>query len=136
MILTHRFFYVLIVLAFATGTASAQGPATGTPPFGSFGGGPEIINLANLNIHWGYPFLHKPGRGTNFTYDMSYDTSIWYPSAATGTTTWTPATNWGWRGTTETLTGYISYRVGRRMCVFNSQLEYWYIYSNWTYHDP
>jgi hypothetical protein len=35
---THRFFYLLIVLLLGAGISSAQGPMTGTPPFGSFGG--------------------------------------------------------------------------------------------------
>ena len=51
---------------------------TGAPPLGSFGGGPDVINLANLNSHIAIPVLHKPGRGINFTYDLSYDTSVWY----------------------------------------------------------
>src|SRR5437879_10054315 len=77
---------------------------TGTPPFGSFGGGPEVINLGNLNAHWTIPVIHKPGRGINFTYDLSYDTSVWYPVGGT----WQPVQNWGWRGQTEAATGYAS----------------------------
>ncbi len=59
-------FALLILAAFATVPASAQ-VTTGTPPFGSFGGGPDVVNLANLNAHWTVPVVHKPGRGTNFT---------------------------------------------------------------------
>jgi hypothetical protein len=36
---------------------------TGTPPFGSFGGGPDVINNANLNAHLTIPIVHKLGRG-------------------------------------------------------------------------
>src|SRR5258706_218366 len=50
MIPAHRFFYLLIALALTAGIVSAQ-VATGVPPFGSFGGGPHVINLANLNSH-------------------------------------------------------------------------------------
>jgi len=82
----HRAFYLMIVLMFTVGAASGQTPpAAGTPPFGSFGGGPDIINLANLNAHLAIPVLHKPGRGMNFTCDLSFDSSVWYPSAANGT---------------------------------------------------
>jgi RHS repeat-associated protein len=88
--------------------ASAQ-VATGTPPFGSFGGGPDIIDLANLNVHIDVPMLNKPGRGMNFTYDMSYDSSVWYPVTSGSTTTWTPVSNWGWRGQTEVAAGYITH---------------------------
>src|SRR5437773_11381823 len=88
-------FFLLSVLP-----ASAQ-VTTGTPPFGSFGGGPDVINLGNLNSHVVIPVLRKPGRGLNFTYDLSYDTSVWYPVTSGGTTTWQPVSNWGWRGVTE-----------------------------------
>jgi len=97
----------MIVLALDATVSSAQ-VKTGTPPFGSFGGGPEIINLANLNSHITIPVIHKPGRGMNFNYDLSFDSSVWYPSAANGTGIWIPVTNWGWRGITEVATGYVT----------------------------
>src|SRR5467141_675012 len=65
-------FFLLSVLALTGASASAQ-VQTGTPPFGSFGGGPDVINLANLNAHIGVPVLHKAGRDTNFTYDLNYE---------------------------------------------------------------
>jgi hypothetical protein len=95
---------VAFALLFSALPTSAQ-VTTGTPPFGSFGGGPDIINLANLNSHIAIPVLHKPGRGMNFTYDLSYDSSVWYPVSSNGTTTWQPVANWGWAGTTQALTG-------------------------------
>jgi hypothetical protein len=73
---------------FPTPAFAQTRPATGTPPFGSFGGGPDVINLANLNSHITVPVLNKPGRGTNFTYDLSYDSSVWYPVTSGSTTTW------------------------------------------------
>jgi len=79
------------------------------PPFGSFGGGPDVINLANLNSHITVPVLNKPGRGTNFTYDLSYDSSIWYPVGSSGSQVWTQVGGWGWRGQTEAESGYVSY---------------------------
>src|SRR6266404_5640165 len=104
---THRALLPTLVLAFSVSAASAQ-VQTGTPPFGSFGGGPDVINLGNLNVHYTIPVLHKPGRGLNFTYDLSYDNSVWFPVTSGGTTTWTPVQNWGWRGSTEAATGYMS----------------------------
>ena len=125
------FFFVLAL------PASAQGPATGTPPFGSFSGGPDIINNANLNDHWTFPVLHKPGRGIPFTYDLSYDSSMWYPVGVSGSQNWQPVGNWGWRGITEVAAGYISYTMTQEQtCYFNNQ--YYgiiYRYNNWTYHD-
>src|SRR5207302_9833458 len=78
---------VLLIVALAPPPASAQ-VATGTPPFGSFGGGPDVVNLANLNSHLTIPVIHKPGRGTNFTYDLSYDSSVWYPTLVIEAQTW------------------------------------------------
>src|SRR6266516_6849199 len=103
-----RCLLLIVALALSAGVAFAQ-VATGTPPFGSFGGGPDVINLANLNSHIAIPVIHKAGRGTNFTYDLSYDSSVWYPVTTSGTTTWQPVPNWGWRAITEVVTGYVNY---------------------------
>lgn len=118
----------------------AQGPATGTPKFGSFGGGPfDVINLGNLNTHFTVPVIHKAGRaGLNFTYDLSYDSSIWYPVSTNGTQSWQPATNWGWRGQTEVLVGYVTYTSiysGPACYAAGSPTGVQYTQSNWTYHD-
>src|SRR5437588_11215956 len=89
--------HFFLVVAMAAKVASAQ-VATGPPPFGSFGGGPfDTVNLGNLNVHLAVPVLHKAGRGTPFTYDLTYDSSVWTPVTASGTTQWTPVFNWGWQ---------------------------------------
>jgi hypothetical protein len=106
-----RTHYVSLIVVLATGIASAQ-VATGTPPFGSFGGGPfDTVNLGNLNVHFAIPMLNKAGRGMSFTYNLSYDGSVWTPVVSNGTTSWNPVNNWGWRGVTEVATGYISSSV-------------------------
>src|SRR5947207_10425091 len=65
--------------------------ATGTPPFGSIGGGPfDSVNLGNLNVHFAIPVLHKAGRGIPFTYDLSYDGSIWFATPVNNVNTWQP----------------------------------------------
>ena len=124
-------------LVFTAAVADAQ-VQTGTPPFGSFGGGPDIVNLDNLNVHLDIPVVNKAGRGTNFTYDLSYDTAVWYPSAGTGGATWTPVYNWGWRAITEISTGFISYtQTTTPWCLIGGQyVGQQTAYSNWTYHDP
>jgi RHS repeat-associated protein len=120
-------------------SVSAQ-VTTGSPPFGSFGGGPDVVNLANLNAHWTIPVLHKPGRGMNFTYDLSYDTSVWYPVFSGGTTTWQPASNLGWSGSTQALTGVMSQTTTTNSCQVCNQYTCWYptgqyVISNWKYTD-
>jgi RHS repeat-associated protein len=131
---------IAFVIAFCPFAASAQ-VTTGTPPFGSFGGGPDIINLANVNAHLNIPVLYRPGRGTNFTYDLSYDSSVWYPVTSGSTTTWQPVSNWGWRGNTEVTTGYLSYSLkSLKESCFDSYLKrtiYYYITvaQSYSYHD-
>src|SRR6267154_1745927 len=104
MIRVYRSFSFMIALALITRVASGQ-VQTGAPPFGSFSGGPEIINNANINAHWTFPFIHKAGRGMDFTYNLSYDTSVWYPVTSGSTTTWQGVGNWGWVAQTESVTG-------------------------------
>jgi RHS repeat-associated protein len=123
------------LITFSAGSAFAQVP-TGTPPFGTFASNstPDVIDLANLNSHFAIPVIHKAGRGIDFTYDLSYDSSVWYPVTSGSTKTWQPVYNWGWRGVTEVGTGYVSYTttittLGPTWC------RMW-TYSNWVYHDP
>ena len=106
----HRFF-ILLVLFTGAGTSAAQ-VQTGTPPFGSFGGGLDVINLANLNSRITIPVRHKAGRGTNFDYDLKYDSSVWYPVNSGGVTSWQPAsTQWGWDGLTPAGQSAIYYSM-------------------------
>jgi len=92
---TRRFLLLIVVLALATPFCSAQ-VQTGTPPFGSFAGGPDVVNLANLNVHLNIPIFSRPGRGLPFNFYLTYDSSIWYPVTISGVTTWThTSTGWG-----------------------------------------
>src|SRR6266851_5260401 len=109
MISTHRFFYFLIALALTAGTASAQ-VATGTPPFGSFAGGPDVINLADLNSHWGYGMVAKAGRGIGFHDTLGFDNTVWkVGDDGSGHSIWQPVKDtFGWIRQTEALTGYVT----------------------------
>lgn len=132
--------FVLVVLfaAFSQG-ALAQGPATGTPPFGTFGGGPfDVINLANLNAHFAIPVVDKAGRGIPFDYALSYDSSVWYPAGVAGAEVWTPVTNWGWRGQTEALIGYVTEATYQLTCRTHDnppQTDTYNRYRYTAYHD-
>jgi RHS repeat-associated protein len=95
---------LLLVLACEVPTF-AQVP-TGTPPMSSLSGGPDIINLANLNSHITIPILGKSGRGLPFTFNLTHDSSVWYPVTSSGSTSWQPVPNWGWSGS-EAKIGYI-----------------------------
>ena len=103
---------LLVVLAIGSAffslDTSAQ-VATGTPTYGTFSNGPDVINIGNLNVHWSIPVLNKAGRGSNFVYNLPYDSSIWYPSGSTGSQYWTPVNAWGWQGISQGA--YISYAM-------------------------
>jgi YD repeat-containing protein len=135
----NRAHYFLIVAFLTSGIASAQ-VATGTPPYGSFGGGPfDTVNLGNLNVHFAIPVFNKPGRGTGFSYNLSYDSSVWTPVSSNGTTSWVAALNWGWRGVTEVATGYFSYSFTLlKTCPPLQGSSHWgfeYQLSSFVYHD-
>lgn len=101
--------------------------ATGAPLFGSFGGERfDLINLANLNIHFSVPIFSKPGRGMVLSYVLQYDSSVWNPVTIGITTRWSPSYNFGWRNQTSAVTGYVTYRYLSGSCP---------LYSNWTYYD-
>jgi RHS repeat-associated protein len=125
---------ITLLLAFgllAARVCLGQGPTTGTPPFGSFGGGPfDTVNLGNLNVHFSIPVVNKAGRGMPFTYALSYDSSVWVP----GATGWSPTNNWGWHADTEVATGYVSYQYFSVKC--NTTGGYDYKWLGFAYHDP
>src|SRR5579859_2101921 len=114
--------------------------ATGTPPFGSFSGGPDIVNNGNLNVHLSIPVENKAGRGLPFNYNLTYDTSVWYPVTSGSTTTWQPVTNWGWRPPTAAQSGYLYYNQQSYYCTFwtgyNWQTApYEQVFNGFIYYD-
>ncbi|MGB7333455.1 MAG: hypothetical protein WBD25_18865 [Terriglobales bacterium] len=75
---SHAIFIVFL-LAVAIPLAQAQSVASnGTPNFGSFSGGPDVINNANLNIHYTVPVFGRAGIGMPFSYSLSVDNGAWY----------------------------------------------------------
>ena len=80
---------LVVVVALLPAMASSQ-VATGTPPFGSFAGGPETINLADLNSHWGFGIVAKAGRGSPFHYAIGFDNSLWNTVFNGGQSAWAP----------------------------------------------
>jgi len=63
---------VLITVCGGLCCNTAAQTRNGVPPFGTAAGGPDTINLANLNVDLNAPIRNKPGRGTNFTYALNY----------------------------------------------------------------
>jgi len=105
---------LLVVIAMAVAlccSAAAAQVAIGLQPFGSFGGGPDVINLGNLNVRYTIPVRHKAGRGNNFNWDITYDSSIWTPVGAVGNQAWNPVGTWGWNGLSPAAQPYVTYQV-------------------------
>jgi RHS repeat-associated protein len=94
---------LILILAFAFAISAAAQRTTGTPPFHSFGGGPDVIDLSNLNVHYSIPVFNKAGRGLPLSYSLAYDSSVWVPIGA-----WLPATNWGLQRDTAAMVGYVN----------------------------
>jgi RHS repeat-associated protein len=103
----------------------------------SLSGGPDIINLANLNSHITIPILGKSGRGLPFTFNLTNDSSVWYPVTSSGSTAWQPVPNWGWSGS-EAKIGYIISAASSSSRVIScGKLESLIITTvyGWTYQD-
>lgn len=112
---------------------------TGTPPFGSFAGGPDVVDLGNNNVHLAIPVLHKPGRGQNFIMDITYDSSVWLPVGASGSQFWSSVNNWGWQGIYNNSMGYLTYQTYQQgaPCDPPNDMRWnsWSTYTNWTFVD-
>lgn len=132
-----RFFCAFFLLFLGHASPARAQVATGTPPFGSFGGGPDVINLANLNAHLAVPVVNKAGRGMPFNYTLTYDSSVWYPVVSGSTTSWQPVNYWGWGVQTAVTTGYVNVHMLSTTCYvypheWGGTRE---IFTQWTYTD-
>jgi hypothetical protein len=132
-------FFLASFLASSSTLAFGQ-VSTGTPPFGSFAGGPDVVNLGNLNVHWDIPIINKAGRaGMNFKYDATYDSSIWYPVGSSGNQSWQLAASlapvMGWQGPNAGQPGSIQYSLQIDESSGPGYTCTAYIYTNWVYWD-
>jgi len=138
MTTAYRILLALVIASALAIPVSAQ-VATGTPAFGSYSGGPDVINLANLNAHIDVPMVNKPGRGMAFTYDMVNDSSVWYPVGVSGSKTWQYVPNWNWAGQTQITTGYATYSHTVSGCNLGTTRDpenvYYNIYTFINYYD-
>jgi len=122
----------LILLSLMMVSSSYAQVATGFPPFSSATGGPDVINLANLNVHWEFPIVDKQGRGLSFHYALKFDNSIWtVVQDQFGEKKWQPVTNtMGWTRQTEAIAGFMTYLATTGGPSHNCTT-----YSDWTYVD-
>ena len=132
-----RAFAVVICLALSCIPALTQ-PATGSYPFGSFTGGPDVVNLGNLNANLTIPISNKAGRGQNFVYNLIFDSSVWYPVGSSGSQFWEPVSAWGWQGMSPALGGLVTYSVSTSSGTcgqYNPDSWQSWTYSNIVYTD-
>lgn len=129
-----------IICAFAMVLVSACAlhaqVATGFPPYGSFSGGPDTVNNANLNVHLNFPILQKPGVGIPFSYVLSYDTSVWSPDNPNG------GYMWSWVAQSHGIVGTASFNAIQVLCPGVRSTCYTYgtctfanEYKGWKYFD-
>jgi hypothetical protein len=116
--------------------------ATGAPLFGTFSTqGPDVINIGNLNVLLNIPVLNKAGRGIPLTYNLAYNSSVWYPVTSGSTTSWTPVQQFGWQGLQPAGQAQITYQTqfSAPTCVNNSEQRITYqqwLFSGIQYVDP
>ncbi len=92
----HLIVVVLSLLAFARMNAQVAG---GTPSYASVSGGPDQVNLSNLNVQFVLPILHRTGRGQDFDLNLTYNSAFYAPVEVGSplVSTWSPATaTMGW----------------------------------------
>lgn len=130
-------FVMACGIAAAIASSTHAQVATGTYPYGTFDSHEfEIVNVGNLNVHFAIPVISKTGREIPFTYALSFDSSVWYPSSVNGSNVWTPVQNFGWRGDTEIATGYIGYRQVSSTVLCSGARVPRITISSVAYHDP
>jgi hypothetical protein len=123
---------LLVVVALTEGISGQT--ATGLPPFGSFSGGTDTLNNANLNVHFAFPIFSRAGRGLPFSYSLAYDSAVWTPVSGA----WSPAAQWGWTNVTQAELGYIIVPTGvYQSCGDGIHVPFtsWYVWGGFQYVD-
>lgn len=114
------------------------GPATGTPAFGSYSNGPDKINLGNLNVNLTIPLFVKAGRGINYEYDLTYDSSLWTNGGSAGKNWDDTSLHYGWRvGIPQAVGGSVAANKVAVLCQQgpNAVLNK-FTFSNFSYISP
>ncbi len=125
-----RFLCLFAVFTLTTCPTYGQVQA-GTPAFGSFGGGPDVINLGNLNAALRISGLNKPGRGLSAQTEFTFNTWIWVPVTLGSTTSWQQVSNWG-LDATQPFLGYLTNTSTQTGCSGGAYVTI----TNFAFHDP
>jgi RHS repeat-associated protein len=131
-------FLLLCGLVLVLGSVARAQVVTGTPPFGSFVTGPDVVNLANLNSQTTIPIFSKSGRGVSFAFNLTHDSSVWFPVGSSGSLVWQPVTNWGWNAS-EAEIGYVTFLSSASSQIITcgklQELILKSTFSGFAYHD-
>ena len=87
-------------------------------------------------MHLIFPILHKAGRVTPFTYDLTYDTSIWFPVTSSGVTQWQHGLSLNWNADTAALTGHTTATETLTSLGTPCVDTYTDTWANYNYHEP
>src|SRR6266700_4995421 len=114
-------------------TIVVAGPTVGIPPFQSFGGGPDAINLGNLNVHYSFPIFNRAGRGIPFSYALAYNSSVWTAAGST----WLFSGSGGLTRDVSAAVGYVGASVVQHHCIdrYNGSTFYYNLYTYTGYND-
>ncbi len=136
---SRPFWFVLLwlLLGLSVFAVAQSTPTTGIPPLATTAGGPfDVLNLANLNAHFAIPVFSRPGKGVSFSYSLNYDSLVWQVvKNSSGQLQWAPMPNWGWSGSTEPTTGYVTYTYTDATVVCGSNNVEKETWSNFVYYD-
>jgi hypothetical protein len=130
--LPYRRLLVLSAFVLCVQVCRAQ-QASGIQPYGTMiTKGADVINVGNNNVFLNIPVLNKPGRGAPFTYSISLNSSIWYPTISGSYTTWMPVSYdgsaLGWQGLNPAAAQGASYKlaINTIQCQYGSTTLYVY----------
>lgn len=105
----------------------------GLIPFGSFSGGPfDVVNNANLNVHFAWPILSKPGRGLPFDFTQEFETWQWSPVDGG----WQSINIGGPPQFSYNTLGLMSFHTSQSSCTVNGTVYYYNVYSEFDYYQP
>jgi RHS repeat-associated protein len=133
----RRAFLLASFLLSALAPTFSQTPQTGLYEFGPYDSlGIDTINRGNLNIHLTFPIFSRPGRGgSNFSFALNYDSLIWQPKSASGASSWSPASNWGWTTESNAEFGYVTFHEQLSPCTIGTVHYLLSTLTSFNYHD-
>ncbi len=122
-----------VILAFLLIGSGVMTLEAGIPPFSSTMSGPYgTINLSDLNVHLEIPVISRNGRGSNFVFNIQYDSAVLSQATVGSSKTWTYAPNYGWKNNATAVYGEVHWYSRTASCTYQLQ-KYNYTYFVFDY---